>query len=252
MFILCFAKEIVMEKILEVNNLTKLYKNGRGVEDISFDVYEGDIFGFLGPNGAGKTTTMKVITGLCRADRGVVKIFGYDVFNSFEQAMRNVGCIIETAEAYEFMSAYKNLDMAARFYDIDKLRIDEVLRLVGLDGYKNEKVSDYSLGMKQRLGIASAILSNPRFVILDEPVNGLDVEGMVDIRNIIKDLAKNQGITFFVSSHLIHEMELMCNRIGIIEKGRLIKIGTVQEMLAEHESLEDYFIQKVKEQRRVI
>jgi len=239
-----------MDKILEVKGLTKLYKNKRGIRDISFEVYRGDIFGFLGPNGAGKTTTMKAITSLCRIDSGEIRILGYDISHDFEKAMQRVGCIIETSEAFEYMSAYKNLEMAARFYkDIKPERIDEVLKIVGLEKYKNEKVSGYSLGMKQRLGLAAAILSEPELIILDEPVNGLDIEGMVDIRNIIKSLASDNKITFFISSHLIHEMELLCNRIGVIEDGRLIETGTVNELTNGHSNLEDFYMKKISENR---
>lgn len=241
-----------MEKVLEVKELTKLYRNDRGIRDISFDVYKGDIFGFLGPNGAGKTTTMKTITGLCRADSGNVNIFGHDAFESFEAAMSKVGCIIETPEAYEYMSAYKNLELSLRFYkDIGKSRIDEVLEMVGLEKYKHEKVAGYSLGMKQRLGLASAILSKPELVILDEPANGLDIEGTVDIRNTIISLAKEQKVTFFISSHMIHEMEITCSRIGIIDGGRLVETGEVSELLKSHKSLEDFFIRRIREDREV-
>lgn len=239
-----------MEKILEVKDLTKIFKNGRGVKDISFDIYKGDVFGFLGPNGAGKTTVMKIIAGLSKANQGEVKIFGYNILNDFEKAMAKVGCIIETAEAFEYLSAYKNLELAARFYkDIKKTRIDEVLELVGLNQFKHEKVNNFSLGMKQRLGLASAILSNPELVILDEPTNGLDIEGTVDIRNTIASLAKEQQVTFLISSHLIHEIELICNRIGIINNGIMIKEGLVSELLNdEYKTLEDFFIGQVRAQ----
>lgn len=238
-----------MEKILEVRNLTKIYKNKRGIKNISFDICKGDIFGFLGPNGAGKTTVMKIITGLCKPDQGEVKIFGFNVFDQFEEAMQKVGGIIETASAYEYMSAYKNLELASRYYrDVTKARIEEMLELVGLSKYKNEKVGNYSLGMKQRLGLASAILSKPELVILDEPTNGLDVEGMVDIRNTITRLAQEQETTFFISSHLIHEVELICNRIGIINHGELLKEGLVAELLNGQDiSLEDFFIKQLRE-----
>ena len=240
-----------MEKILEVRNLTKTYKNGRGIKDISFDIYKGDIFGFLGPNGAGKTTVMKIITGLSKADKGEVKIFGRDIENQFEQAMSKVGCLIETADAYEYMSAYKNMQLAARYYpNLKQGRIDEVLEHVGLQQYKNEKAAGFSLGMKQRLGLALAIISEPEFVILDEPVNGLDIEGMVDIRNTILHLAREKQATFFISSHLIHEIELVCNRIGIIVNGELIQTGNVQELTAgRFDSLEDYYLSVLKEKR---
>lgn len=240
-----------MDKVLEVRNLTKVYKNNRGVKNISFDILKGDIFGFLGPNGAGKTTVMKVIAGLCRIDSGAVRVFGHDIQYNFVKAMAKVGCVIETADCYGYLSAYKNLELAARFYiDIPKARIDEVLEIVGLSQFKHEKAADFSSGMKQRLAIASAILSRPEFVILDEPTNGLDVEGMVDIRNTIKRLARENNITFFISSHLIHEIELTCSRIGIINNGELIKEGVVTEILSgNYTTLEDYFINQVREKR---
>lgn len=240
-----------MEKVLEVKNITKIYKNNRGVKDISFDIHTGDIYGFLGPNGAGKTTVMKIITGLLRASQGEVLLFGHNIVHEFEKAMGRVGCIIETADSYEYMSACQNLKMAARFYEgLNKNRIDEVLEIVGLSAYKNEKVCQFSLGMKQRLGIAAAILAQPDLLILDEPTNGLDIEGMADIRNLILKLAHERQVTFFVSSHLAHEMELICNRVGILNNGKLIKEGVVAQLLQSHDSLEDFFIQQAKEDRR--
>lgn len=241
-----------MEKVLEVKNLTKLYKNGRGIRNISFEVNKGDVFGFLGPNGAGKTTAMKVVTGLCRPESGEVRIFGINAGEDYEGAMKSVGCLIEKPEAYEFMSGYSNLEMAARYYEgIDRPRLDEVLEIVGLSNYAHERVGVYSLGMKQRLGLALAILSRPGLVILDEPANGLDIEGMVDIRNIIQRLSREQCISFFISSHLVHEMELTCTRIGILSDGELIAAGTVNELLDTHPSLEDYFIKQVELDRRL-
>jgi ABC-2 type transport system ATP-binding protein len=191
---------------------------------------------------------MKIITGLCKPDEGEVKIFGFNLLDQFEEAMQRVGSIVETASAYEYMSAYKNLKLAGRYYeDVTKARIEEMLELVGLSKFKNEKVGNYSLGMKQRLGLASAILSKPELVILDEPTNGLDVEGLIDIRNTIIRLAREQEITFFISSHLIHEVELMCNRIGIINNGELLKEGLVAELLNGQDlSLEDFFIKELR------
>lgn len=236
-----------MDKALEVNDLTKIYNNKRGIKNISLEINQGDIYGLLGPNGAGKTTLMKIITGLSRADRGQVKIFGFNVADQFEQAMARVGCIIETAEAYEYMSGRKNLELAAGFYPhLNKTRIDEVLEMVGLAEYQSEKVENYSLGMKQRLALASAILARPELVVLDEPANGLDIEGMVQIRNMITDLAREHRVTFFISSHLAHEIELMCNRVGIINHGKLIREGIVSELLADYSSLEEFFIQQTK------
>lgn len=240
-----------MEKVLEVKSLSKTYKNGRGVRNISFDIEKGDVFGFLGPNGAGKTTVMKVITGLSAAEQGEVKIFGCNIKDRFAQAMAKVGCLIETADAYEYMSAYQNLELAARFYPaLKKTRIAEVLEEVGLGQFRKEKVGGFSLGMKQRLGLALAILSEPELVILDEPVNGLDIEGMVDIRNTIVNLAREKQTTFFISSHLIHEIELVCNRIGIIMNGELIREGRVADLLNDqYNSLEDYYISQLRGNR---
>jgi ABC-2 type transport system ATP-binding protein len=239
-----------MDKVLEVKGVTKLYKNGRGVKDITFDIYKGDIYGFLGPNGAGKTTVMKTIVGLCKAKQGDINIFGYSIVNEFEKAMAKVGCIIETAASYEYLNAFDNLKIAARFYDdINNSRIDEVLEIVGLSPFRKEKTAGFSLGMKQRLGVAAAILSKPEFLILDEPTNGLDIEGMADIRNMIIGLAHDQQITFFVSSHLAHEMQLMCNRVGILNNGLLIKEGTISDILEKNASLEEYFIEQARNSR---
>jgi ABC-2 type transport system ATP-binding protein len=243
-----------MENVIEVSNLTKKYNNNRGIENISFNVAKGEIYGFFGPNGSGKTTVMKILTGLIRADQGKASLFGYDIAAQFEQAMTKVGSLIETADAYEYMSGYKNLVLAARFYPgLPRTRITEVLELVGLAPYAKEKVANYSLGMKQRLGLASALLSAPELVILDEPTNGLDIEGMVDVRETIVRLAKEQGITFFISSHLIREMELMCSRIGIVHKGKFIKETSMNELLQDsYESLEQYYLAQISLERESV
>lgn len=242
-----------MEKVLEVKNLTKVFKNGRGIRDISFDIFKGDVFGFLGPNGAGKTTVMKIITGLSQPDRGEVRIFDCNIADSFENAMARVGCLIETVDAYEYMTACKNLELAARFYpDIKKTRVEEVLEDVGLGQFKHEKTGNFSLGMKQRLGLALAIISDPGFVILDEPVNGLDIEGMVDVRNTIVQLAREKQTTFFISSHLVHEIEMVCNRIGIIIGGELVREGLVSKLVTnQYDSLESYYLEQLKSGRGV-
>ena len=221
-----------MEKVIEIKNLSKIYKNGRGITDINLDIHKGDIFGFLGPNGAGKTTAMKIMTGLVKPDSGDVKILGHSILDEFEKAMEKVGCIIETAESYPYLTAFENLKQFSRYYkDVDDKRIEEVLELTGILKYKNEKSRKFSLGMKQRLGIAAAILSKPEVVILDEPLNGLDVEGMIDIRNIIKDLAEKEKTTFFISSHLIHDVELTCNRIGVLYNGKMLNVDTTEKYI---------------------
>ncbi len=241
-----------MEKVLEIIGLTKLYKNGRGIRNIDLDIYKGDIFGFLGPNGAGKTTAMKIMTGLLKADSGDVRIFGYSIHEQFEKAMGKVGAIIETAESYNYLTAYENLKLVSRFYDnVDSRRIDEALELTGILKYKNERTRNFSLGMKQRLGISAAILSRPELVILDEPLNGLDVEGMIEVRNMIKNLAEAEKTTFFISSHLIHDVELTCNRIGVIYDGRILNVEYTGKILENYSSLEHYFTSEVDKNGRI-
>ena len=241
-----------MEKIIEIINLSKSYRNGRGIEDINLDIYKGDIFGFLGPNGAGKSTAMKIMTGLIRPDRGDVKIFGHSVTEEYELAMKKVSCLIETAESYSYLSAFDNLKQLARYYpDVDHQRIDEVLELTGMSKYKNEKPKKFSLGMKQRLGLSAAVLSRPEVVILDEPLNGLDVEGMIDIRKMIQHLAEKEQTTFFISSHLIHDVELTCNRIGVIYNGKILNVDSTQTILNNYATLENYFVSEVQRNGRI-
>jgi ABC-2 type transport system ATP-binding protein len=243
---------ILMEKVIEINGLTKIYKSGRGVNNLNLDIYKGDIFGFLGPNGSGKTTAMKIMTGLLKADSGDVKLFGHSVVYEYEKAMTRVGCIIETAESYPYMTAYENLKQFSRYYkNIDDNRIDEVLELTGILKYRNEKSRNFSLGMKQRLGLSAAILSKPDLVILDEPLNGLDVEGMIEIRKLVKKLAETEQTTFFISSHLIHDVELTCTRIGVIYEGKLLNVDYMQNILGNYASLENYFISEVEKNGRI-
>ncbi|AWI03253.1 ABC transporter ATP-binding protein [Clostridium drakei] len=241
-----------MKKVIEINNLTKIYKNGRGIKDINLEICQGDIFGFLGPNGAGKTTAMKIMTGLVKPDSGDVKILGFSILEQFEQAIEKVGCIIENAESYTYLTAFENLKQFSRYYkNVDDKRIDEVLELTGILKYKDEKPKKFSLGMKQRLGIAAALLSKPEVIILDEPLNGLDVEGMITIRNIIKTLAETEKTTFFISSHLIHDIELTCNRIGVLYDGKLLNVDTTKNILNDYASLENYFVSEVEPNGRI-
>ncbi|MGN7165593.1 ABC transporter ATP-binding protein [Paenibacillus cellulositrophicus] len=238
-----------MNSVLEVEGITKLFRNHRGVKDVSFTASEGEVFGFIGPNGAGKTTVLKMITGLIRPDRGNVRIMGHDIAERFEQAVSHTGCIIETPEAYEYMSARDNLKLSARFYrDLPASRIDEVLEKVGLKPYRHERVRGFSLGMKQRLGLASALLSAPRLVLLDEPTNGLDIEGMADFRSTVRQLA-DQGITFLISSHLIHDLSLIADRVGVMREGHLISLGREDEWNGAGLSLEQFVTFKLLESK---
>ncbi|USB31624.1 ABC transporter ATP-binding protein [Paenibacillus sp. YPG26] len=241
-----------MHKAIEITGLTKVYSNGRGISNMNLTIDQGDIFGFLGPNGAGKTTAMKVMAGLMRPDRGDVKIFGASVIDDYVNAMKHVGCIIETAESYPYLTANENLRLFARFYPhVDQKRIDECLEVTGLLKYKNEKSRKFSLGMKQRLGLAAAILSKPKLLILDEPLNGLDVEGILEMRKLIKQLVHESGTTFFISSHLIHDVELTCTRIGVVYGGHLINVDYTHNILSNYSSLENYFVSEVDRNGRV-
>lgn len=240
-----------MHPVMETAGLTKMYKNGRGIQDMNLTIHQGDIFGLLGPNGAGKTTAMKLITGLLKPDRGEVSIFGANVQENMVQAMKHVGCIIETAESFPYLSANDNMKQFARYYpEVDQSRIDECLEWTGLIKYKHEKAGKFSLGMKQRLGIAAAILSRPKLLILDEPLNGLDVEGMLAMRKLIKHLAE-EGTTFLISSHLIHDVELTCNRIGVVYNGKLVHVDYTDTILSDYSSLENYFVSEVERNGRV-
>ena len=234
-----------MAPILKVSELTKTYKNKRGIMDISFEIEKGDVFGLLGPNGSGKTTTMKIITGLSYADKGSVQILGNDYLEESTKALKEIGCLIESPAIYDYLTARENLKLAANYYsEVKAPRIDDMLKQTGLIKYADEKVKSFSLGMKQRLGLALALLSKPKLVILDEPTNGLDIEGTVDIREIIIKQAKF-GITFLVSSHISHEIEIMCNKVGIMKEGKLLKVASMKNVLEECETLEKYFLKHV-------
>lgn len=239
--------------VLEVKNLTKLYRNGRGVKDISFWVDKGDVVGILGPNGSGKTTIMKTIMGLVHGEEGKVFVFGTDVEKDVEKALEKVGGLIERPALYENLTARKNLEMTAKLYPhVTKERIDDVLDLVRLRQYENEKCGRFSLGMKQRLGLALAILSEPELIILDEPTNGLDIEGTVEIREIITTLAREKGTSFLIASHLAPEIEKTCNKVAIIHEGELLSFESLEEALRLNPTLEDYFLLKVREKRGAI
>ncbi len=235
-----------MDKAIVIENLSKEYKNNRGIYDINLEINPGEIFGFLGPNGSGKTTTMKIMVGLMKADRGDVRINGYSISKDYEQAMKNIGCIIENVTPFPYLTAYENMKLCGRFYaDVDDIRIYKSLETTGLIKYKNEKIKNYSLGMKQRLGIAMAILSNPEIIILDEPFNGLDVEGMVEMRELIIAMSKQNKTTFFISSHLIHDIELTCDKVGVLYGGKLLGVDSTQNILKNYSSLENYYLSEV-------
>ena len=242
-------------KILVCENLKKQVKRKVIIENISFSVDKGEIVGLIGPNGAGKTTIIKSILGLINLTEGKVTINGYDIKKNFVKAIEKVGAIVENPDAYMYLSGYDNLKITANNYKgITKSRIYEVAKIVGLENRIKDKVSTYSLGMRQRLGIAEAIINNPELLILDEPTNGLDVEGIIEIRNLIKKLS-HQGIAIIISSHNLTEIDNLCNRIIAIKNGKMIVDETIDEFKTsengEKLSSEEAFIKKVGENKIV-
>ncbi|MCR8982953.1 ABC transporter ATP-binding protein [Brevibacillus laterosporus] len=222
------------DKVLSVARLQKSIRKKRLIHDITFDVRAGEVFGFLGPNGAGKTTTIRMLVGLTKPDAGEIKIGGYSLQNNFLKAIDQVGCIVENPELYPFLTGQENLEMLARMSKkVSSERIREVVELVELTGAIHERVKTYSLGMRQRLGIAQALLHRPRLLILDEPTNGLDPAGIRELRQFIRRLALEERIGVFISSHMLSEIELMCDRVAIINKGRVISIGQVKELMEQ-------------------
>ncbi len=231
--------------VLSIKHVSKHLGRRKILSDITLDVKEGEIFGFLGPNGSGKTTTIKLILGLLRMESGEISICGHDNVKEFEDAMRCVGGIIENPEMYKYLTGRENLEQYARMYpDLPRERIDEVIRLVRMESRIDDKIAKYSLGMRQRLGIAQAVLHSPRLLILDEPTNGLDPAGIKELRDVLKTLSREQGVAVFVSSHMLSELQLMCDRVGIIDRGVTVGYrsldadGMIEETDASHYTLE--------------
>lgn len=220
----------VNQYIIETNKLSKKFGNLTAVDNINLQVPKGRIYGFLGPNGAGKSTTIRMLLGLVRPTNGNVTIFGKPMKESRLEILKNIGSMVEYPSYYGHLTAYENLDLARRILEVDQKEIDRVLEIVKLTDVKNKVVKKFSLGMKQRLGIAQALLGNPELLILDEPTNGLDPSGIHEIRDLIRSLPKTQGVTVFVSSHILNEIELIASHVGIMKKGKLIFQGTIDEL----------------------
>lgn len=220
---------------IRVQGLTRTYKGVAAVDNLSLEVHTGDIYGFLGPNGAGKTTAMRMMLGLIRRDAGIIELFGS---THLTQARKHIGAIIETPGFHGWASAQRNLEYACAYANIPQKswssEIERVLDMVGLTSRAKDRVKGYSLGMKQRLAIARALLGNPKLLFLDEPTNGLDPSGMAEVRTLIRNLALKEQLTVFISSHLLAEVEAICNRVGIIQNGRLRAEGHVNELLQAH------------------
>lgn len=218
------------EPIVELKHLTKTIGKKTLIDNLSLSLYPGQITGFLGPNGAGKTTTIRMMVGLMKATSGEVIIDGVSLNENQEEALSKVGVIVENPEMYKFMSGYKNLVHFARMHKgVTKERIDEVVRQVGLQNRIHEKVGTYSLGMRQRLGLAQALLHRPKFLILDEPTNGLDPAGIREFRTYLRKIAQADNVSVFVSSHMLSEIELMCDRVAVIQNGKLVDIREMDD-----------------------
>jgi ABC-2 type transport system ATP-binding protein len=224
-----------IKTVITVSNLTKSFRGRTVVDKLCFDANEGDILGLLGPNGAGKTTTIRMILNLIKRDSGEVIINGFDTAAEAKKALSSVGCTLEIPSFYDYLTGYENLKLIANLYDnVDEARIQEALDIVGLSERAEDKVKTYSNGMRQRLGIARAILNRPKLVILDEPTNGLDPQGMKFIYDLIRKLSSEEKITFIISSHLLHDVEQICNKIVIINNGKTILKGDTEKLLSEN------------------
>ena len=233
-------------EILKCSNLNKSFGRKKILNNVSLSLDEGDVLGFIGSNGAGKTTTIKLILGLQSIDSGTVTICGYDIKKEFTKAIKNVGGIIESPDMYMYLSGYDNLKLIANLYGVSKEKIDEVVKLVGLEKRIYDKVSKYSLGMRQRLGIAASLLNDPKLLILDEPTNGLDPEGNKQIRNLILKLSK-KGIAILVSSHALSELESIVNKVVIIQKGSIVETSTLEEVKKSKNSYYIFEVDKIKD-----
>lgn len=216
--------------ILKVENLCKKFGKKTILKNVSFEVNSGDILAFIGPNGAGKTTTIKCILGLQKITTGTVTINGYDIKKNFVKAITKVGCIVESPDVYMNLTGYENLKMQASLYnEIEEEAITRVIKLVGLENRINDKVGKYSLGMRQRLGIAISLINNPNLLILDEPTNGLDPEGIKELRDLLNNLAKT-GMGILISSHNLSELESFCNKVCILSHGEIIEENTIEKI----------------------
>ena len=241
-----------MKTLVKVDKINKSYGKKQVLHDVSFEIDEGEILGFIGPNGAGKTTTIKLMTGLQKIDSGEVYINGFNIQTDFEKAIERVGGIIESPDNYQYLSGYDNLMMYARLYpDVTKKKIDELIEISGLKNRLKDKVSTYSLGMKQRLGIAIALVNDPNVLILDEPTNGLDPEGIKELRDLIKKLSK-KGIAIFISSHNLSELESFITNACIIQNGKIVKTASIDELKKMSESFYVIEVDDAKKAMKVL
>ena len=247
-------KEIDKEhhsKILEVKNLSKSFGKRKVLKNITFDIYEGDIVGLIGPNGAGKTTLIKTILSLYKKDTGSVKICGYDNKKDLEEALSKTGSIIENPDLYQNISGRKNLKITALINDIkDKEYIEKMIKFVKLEDRIDDKVKKYSLGMKQRLGLANALIKRPKLLILDEPTNGLDPLGIKELRGILRKISREENMSILISSHILSEVENICDRILIIDEGKVNSEFGIEEVKYKNISLEEEYFSKTEKDKK--
>jgi ABC-type multidrug transport system ATPase subunit len=242
------------EKIVEVKHLVKHFGKLHAVQDVTFDVFRGDVFGFLGPNGAGKSTTIRMMLSLIKPTSGELFLFGKDLLKHRNYILSKIGCIVEKPDFYKYLSAEKNIEIFARLSGatIKKNKIHEIIEFVGLKGREKDKVSGFSHGMKQRLGIAQTLIHNPELIILDEPTTGLDPQGIIDIRNLILQLKNEQNKTILLSSHILSEIELIANRMVIINKGKTIIQGSVSELLNGQELIVSFKVDSIEKAKIIL
>ena len=233
---------IKLESIIEITDLEKSYGNRKAVDGLSLKVLPGDIYGFLGPNGAGKSTTLRILLSLIKPDSGSVKLYGKNLASERRTVLQNIGCIIEKPDFYLYLSAIQNLEICARYsgYKPDKSRLLEMLDWVGLNGREKDPVQSYSHGMKQRLGLAQALIHEPKLILLDEPTTGLDPQGIIDLREMILRLKNELGKTVVLSSHILSEMELIATRLVVINKGKAIVEGYLKDLLSDQDMIVEW------------
>lgn len=223
-------------KVLEVKGVKKKLGKREIIKGLDLSVNEGEIFGFLGPNGAGKTTTIRMLVGLISPNEGEIMVCGKSILSEKEQALKNVGAVVENPELYKYLSGRENLMQIARIRKVSKEEVEELIELVGLKDRINDKVRKYSLGMKQRLGLAAALIGNPKLLILDEPTNGLDPSGIIDFRDVVKKAAKERGMAVFISSHILSEVQNLCDRVAFINNGVIKSIEDIHDNTMETET----------------
>lgn len=240
------------KKVLKLKNVSKSFGKRKIIDNLNLEVEEGEIYGFLGPNGSGKTTTIKMILRLINSDSGEIKVNGYDTKKQFEKAMECIGAIVENPDLYKYMSGIDNLRLHARIRNIDEKRIKEVLELVELKGREKDKVGKYSLGMKQRLGLALTLLHKPKVLILDEPTNGLDPAGIKKLRDILKEISHKEGVAVFVSSHILSEMQLMCDRVAVLDNGKIVKVEKISDTNEEKEEVVEIKVRNIEKAVKIL